>query len=118
MYVAREIVDVTTATDGVATAYTPRVNGAVREIVYLRDGASAFASTADIAVTSELDGRNIWTEANVNASKTVRPVRPGSTASGAAASGSVPIHLGNDRVKIAIAQGGNTKAGRFIVYLG
>ncbi len=119
MHVQRHVVDVTTATGGTTTGYTEPVTGRLAAIIYTRDGSNAFASTADFTVTTERDAQAVWNGSNINASASVRPVRAGTaTASGVASTlTEVPFYLANDRVKIGIAQGGNTKAGRFSVII-
>lgn len=111
-------VTVTTAADGTATAYSPRgINGKIHQIEYVK---TDFASGVDFTITGEATGINIWTQSDVNASAVVAPRQPTHSQAGVAslyASGGTavqaPIALANDRVKIAIAQGGNTKTGTF-----
>ena len=74
MYVARHTVAIETATGGGATVYSPVVTGRIGAIVYTKDGTTPLASTADFTVTAEGTGEAIWSETNLNASKTVRPV--------------------------------------------
>lgn len=110
---------ITTASDGSATAYTPRVSGKIHSIQYVKDGgANPFANGVDFTVTAEATGENIWTESDVNASAVRYPRAATHSNAGAAAlyaSGGTavlsPIGIGNDRVKVVIAQGGNTKVG-------
>lgn len=110
-------VAVTTAADGTATAYTPRLAGSLHAIHYV---LTDFAAGVDFTITSEATGETLWTETNVNAS-TVRYPRGAthSTAGAAAlyAAGGVAVldkpALANDRIKIVIAQGGNAKVGTF-----
>ncbi|NGO50435.1 hypothetical protein [Allomesorhizobium camelthorni] len=116
MHVIRKVVDILTATDGGATEYSPPLTGRLVEVIYTKDASNALASTADFTVTTERDGQAVWNGVNVNASTSVRPVRAGSTVSGAASTlTEVPLHLADDRVKFVVAQGGNAKAGRFTV---
>lgn len=115
-------IDVTTAADGTATAFSPKVSGKVHSIHYLKDGTAAFANGVDFAVTAEATGENVWTEADVNAAGVRYPRAATHNQAGAAAlyaAGGVgvldKIGLANDRLKIAITAGGNAKNGRFIV---
>lgn len=115
-------IDVLTAADGTATAYSPKVSGKIHSISYLKDGATAFPNGVDFAVTAESTGENIWTEADVNAATVRYPRAPTHTQAGVAAlyaAGGVgvldKIALANDRVKIAVTQGGNAKKGQFVV---
>lgn len=122
MAVRRFVVPITTATGGGATDYVPRIgtlSGRVASVQYIPGaGAAALASTADFTITSELTGESIWAEANLTAAKTVRPWRPVTSTSGITATNAAlteGVYLKNDRVKVVIAQGGNTKQGTFRV---
>lgn len=119
MKMKRYKVTVTTAADGSATAYTPRVTGEIAQVEYVKNN---FDNGVDIAVTGEATGINIWTQADVNASAVVAPRQPSHSQAGVAslyaAAGTAvqaPICLSNDRVKLTIAQGGNAKTGAFHV---
>jgi len=110
-------VTVTTAADGSATAYTPRLAGELDAIHYVK---TDFADGVDFTITSEATGESLWTDTNVNASEVVRPRAPVADQSGAArlyASGGTAVSdriaLASDRIKIVIAQGGNAKSGVF-----
>lgn len=111
---------VTTAADGTAIAYSPKTSGEIHSIQYVKDDTTPFADGVDFTVTAESTGEGIWTEANVNASATRYPRAPTHSPAGAAAlyaaggtAVSARIGLGGDRVKVAIAQGGNAKVGAF-----
>ncbi len=115
-------VAVTTAADGTATAYSPKISGKVHSIHYLKDGVVPFADGVDFAITVEETGEGIWTEANVNAAAVRYPRAATHSQVGAAslyAAGGTgvldKVAAANDRVKIVIAQGGNAKKGAFIV---
>jgi hypothetical protein len=111
---------VTTAADGTVTAYSPRLSGKVSQIEYVKDGVNPYAAGVDFTITGEVTGIGLWTQSDVNASAVVAPRIPTHSQLGVAAlyaSGGVgvlaPIALANDRVKIALAQGGNAKVGVF-----
>lgn len=114
-------VNVTTAADGTATAYTPRFRGKVHSIAYIKAGSGNFDDGVDFAITGEDTGEGLWTESNVNASKQVYPRADthGRTAGAslfAAGGTAVQDKVGIvGRVKIVIAQGGNAKTGQFLV---
>lgn len=118
-YVEKHTVTVTTATGGGATAYTPVVMGRVAAIQYIRaTAADAFASTADFDIETADSAQTLWKEDAVNASKTVAPTIQAHTTTGGAlaTAGDVqrsPVHAATERIKITIAQGGNTKTGTF-----
>jgi hypothetical protein len=115
-------VSVTTAADGTATAYTPRFDGKIHSVHYVKDGSNAYTDGVDFTITAEATGENIWTEANVNAS-TVRYPRAAThsqvgVAALYAAGGTAvlePVGMASDRVKIVLAQGGASKVGVFHV---
>lgn len=115
-YVERHSVTIETATGGGATGFTPVVTGRVAAVVYTAATGTPYASTADFDVTAEETGLVIWSENNVTASKTVHPVTEGDLNTGTQSTlVEVPIFVANERIKIAIAQGGNTRTGTFEV---
>jgi hypothetical protein len=121
-YAEKHIVDITTAADGSATAYTPVVKGRIQSISYVKDGTTPFDNGVDFTITTEDSLQGVWAELNVNASKTVAPRQATHDNAGvaslfAAAGDSVEDHIvaATERIKIVIAQGGNVKLGRFIV---
>ena len=110
---------VVTAADGTATAYSPRISGEIHQISYVK---TDYTDGVDFTITAEATGQNIWTESNVNASTDRAPRQPTHSQVGAAllyaAAGAAVadcIALGNDRLKIVLAQGGATKTGTFHV---
>ncbi len=122
MYVERHRVSLTTAVGGGVTGYTPVVTGRILQIVYTK---TDFADGVDFAVTGETSGVNIWTEDNVNATATRAPRQATHTTAGvaalyAAAGQAVLDHVGiaQERVKIAVTNGGDAKTGVFDVYVG
>lgn len=123
MYPVRQTVSVTTASDGSATAYTDKaVTGRVLSIQYVK---TDYANGVDFAITSETTGQGLWTESNVNASAIRCPRQPTHDAVGVAslfAAAGEPVEdyifLANERVKIVLAQGGDTKSGTFYVTTG
>ncbi|QUS39552.1 hypothetical protein RPMA_12425 [Tardiphaga alba] len=119
-------VTLTTDASGNAVGYTPRIAGEIHQIEYVKDtasaGANAYANGVDFTITGEATGVNLWTQLDVNASVVVAPRMPTHDRAGAAslyASGGTGVQtrvgLASDRVKISIAQGGNTKVGAFHV---
>jgi hypothetical protein len=119
MTTRRFVVNVTTAADGSATAYTPFLSGRIAAIHYIK---TDFADGVDFTITSEATGETIWAESDVNAAKVSRPRAATNTTAGVAslyASGGTAVNdlirLSRDRVKIVIAAGGNVKSGAFHV---
>lgn len=120
-YAQRHTVALTTAADGTATGYTPVVTGKISAIHYVK---TDFANGVDFTVTSEATGETIWAEADVDASATRAPRQATHSTAGVAslyaAAGTAvedKIAVANDRIKIVIAQGGDTKTGSIIVVL-
>lgn len=112
-------VDVTTAADGTAEAYSPYLSGHLESIHYVKDD---FADGVDFTITAEATGESLWTEDTVNASAVRRPRAPLHSQAGVALVYTSDnnaqvgrIALSRDRVKIAIAQGGDTKSGQFLI---
>jgi hypothetical protein len=113
----RQKVTVTTAADGSATAYSPRLSGKIHSIHYVKGD---YTDGVDFAITAEATGENLWTESNVNASTVRYPRAPTHSQAGVAAlyaaSGTAVSDkpgIANDRVKIVLAQGGASKSGTF-----
>lgn len=121
---------VTTDSGGNSTAFIPSppdpltpLDGEIRAIAY---EANDFLATADFAITTDETGVGVWTQTNVPvADKTVHPIVPASNQAGVALtydgaqplSGGPPV-LANERLKIVIAQGGDTRTGTFTVVYG
>jgi Na+-translocating ferredoxin:NAD+ oxidoreductase RnfC subunit len=113
----RLVVAVTTAADGSATAYTEGpVTGKVSQIRYVK---TDYANGVDFTITSEATGETIWTESDVNASATRAPRQATHSTAGVASLYAATfavndkIALANDRIKIIIGSGGDTKLGTF-----
>jgi|TARA_Y100000310_G_scaffold345430_1_gene464866 hypothetical protein len=117
-------VDLVTATGGGATGYTPVASGKIDSVEYVKDGTTPMASTSDLTITKESTGEAIGTMTNANADTLISPRKATVDTAGAAAvfaTGGAPVldqvSLANDRVKIVVAQGGNTKNGKVKVTL-
>lgn len=120
-HVIREVVSVTTSSDGSATAYTNVVTGRIHSIAYVKNN---FSNGVDFTITLEATGQTVWTQLDVNASATVLPRAAVHDTAGVAslyASGGEPVEdcicAANDRVKIVIASGGSVTSGTFHVIL-
>lgn len=118
-YAERHTVSVTTIADGSATAYSPVITGRIHSVTYTK---TDFTDGVDFTITLEATGQTVWTQSNVNATATVAP-RIATTDTGGAASlyaaAGEPVEdylvAANDRVKIVIAAGGDTKTGTFTI---
>jgi hypothetical protein len=120
-FVQKHTVTVTTDSGGDATAYTPVTTGRVQTVVYVKDD---YAAGVDFTITVEGTAEGVWTESNVNASATVAPRQATHSTVGvaslyAAAGEPVEDHIAiaDDRIKIVVANGGDTKSGTFHVIM-
>lgn len=118
MAIRKFTVPVTTNGSGAATAYSPYLSGYIESIQYVK---TDFADGSTFTITAEATGENIWTQSSVNASVKTRTRAPTHTTAGVAATYDGTravldrVALGRDRVKIAIASGGDTKSGTFVI---
>lgn len=124
MKVERFSVSVTTAADGSATAYSPTITGAISSIAYVKAASNSYTDGVDFAITVESTGQGLWTQNDINASTTRAPRQPTHEQDGtdrfyqgSQTEHTIPdlICLASDRVKIVLAQGGDTKSGTFII---
>lgn len=105
-----------------ATAYSPYLSGYIESIEYVKDGTAPYSDGVDLTVTAEATGEAILSLTDMNASVVKRPRAATHSTAGVAAayaSGGTAVNdriaLSRDRVKIAIAQGGNGKTGTFVI---
>ena len=121
MYCKQHAVALTTDGDGGATGYTPVVRGRILQIRNVKDD---FAAGVDFTVTLETSGTAVWAQLNVNASATVLPRQAAHSAAGVAAEYAdgypvlEPVYVDGERVKIVVAEGGDTKSGTLYVLVG
>lgn len=121
MYCKRFAVEVTTDSSGDAEVYSAPLNGRVLRVEYVKDD---FANGVDIDVTLESSGVTVWSEDDVNTSKTIQPREAVHGTDGAAASYAdgypreEPIVVADERAKIVVASGGDTKSGTFYITVG
>lgn len=104
---------VTTDSGGAATAYFDRAVGYIHSIQYTKVD---FATGVDFTITNETTAQGIWTQVDQNASAVKYPRFLAHDLVGvalAALTAAERIFLGGHRVKVVIAQGGNTKTGTF-----
>lgn len=123
-YAQVQELNIVTDSSGDAEAYIPVATGKVINIIYTKPGTNPYDAGVDFTITAENSGLNLWTELNVNDSKTVAPRQPTHDNAGVAslfASTGEPVEdnyvLAQERVKIVIAQGGNAKTGNFKVVI-
>jgi len=116
MHIERKTVSVTTAADGSATSYSAVITGRILEVRYAK---TDFADGVDFTITLERSGANIWTDTNINASERIKPIAQAQGVDGADIADEYgPIYACQDRVKIVIASGGDTKSGAFEILVG
>ena len=120
MFIQRQTVSITTDGSGDGTGYTERpVNGRISSIQYVK---TDYADGVDITVTGETTGIGILIVSSMNASAVYAPRQPvhySSTGAAITYDGTYPafdyVCLDGERVKIVVAQGGDTKSGTFYV---
>ena len=117
----RHCVAVTTIADGSATVYTPVVNGRVLAIEYVK---TDFVNGVDFVVVTEDSGQGILAVTDVNASAAFYPrtqvhstVGVGLTYDGTRVVAE-PVIVAQERIKILVSSGGDTKSGTFYVTIG
>lgn len=122
MYPQRITVTIETDADGDGIGYTPVVDGRVLSIQYVKDD---YDNGVTVDVVGEETGQVIWDQDAVNASAQVAPRQPTHDKLGAAslyAAGGEPVedyyYVANERIKVTIGSGGNTKSGKFHVVVG
>lgn len=116
-FAKRLSVVVTTDSSGDGTGYIDVDYGLLSQIRYVK---TDFADVADFAITVEGTGEGLWSQSDVNASATKAPRQATHGVDGAAAlfaSGGTAIQdkiaIVQDRIKVVVAQGGDTKTGTF-----
>lgn len=122
MHIERHVVTLVTDASGDATGYSPVVTGVICAIHYVK---TDYDNGVDFTITAEATGETVWTESNVNASKSCYPRAATHSTAGVAAlyaaAGTAVndvIAVAKDRIKIVVAQGGNVKTGAFYVLVG
>lgn len=124
MHAERHTVSLTTIADGSATGYTPVVSGRVLALHYVKAGSNAFADTVDFDVTVEATGEVLLDKDNITASASFYPRKQVNGTDGVAATldGTramlEPVVVAQDRVKVVVANAGDTKSGSVIVVIG
>lgn len=114
-------IDVATDTSGNATAFSNApVQGAIEQIRYTPDANTPLDTGADITITSEQTGLAIITITNIGTqAATFAPRQATHDATGTVVTYDAThgvkdkIVLAGERIKIVVAQGGNTLNGRF-----
>lgn len=117
----RLTIAVTTDSSGDFTGHTGVVHGRISHLIYTK---TDFANGVDFTITGEESGTNIWTEANVDAAKTVAPRQATHSEAGVAslyAAAGEPVEdkivVSNERIQVVIANGGNVTTGTISIVL-
>ncbi len=115
MKLSRFTVNVTTDDQGDAVAYSPQCNGLVRTVEYIKPTPDGLDAATDIDIIADVSGAVIWTNDDLSASKVIHPLAPAQDNTGADLAGAyAPICLADERIKITVANGGNTLSGQFV----
>jgi len=115
-------VTLTTNSSGAATGYTPPVNGFLLKASYIKVD---FADGIDFTITAETNALPILARTDQNTAAIFNPREATHDVLGAAslyAAAGEPVEglipLANERIKVVVAQGGDTKTGTFRFWVG
>ena len=115
MKLSRFSVAVTTSALGAAVAYSPQCNGLVRTVEYVKPTSDGLDAATDIDIIADVSGAVIWTNDDLSASKVIHPLTQAQDNTGADITGAyAPICLADERIKITVANGGDSLSGTFI----
>lgn len=116
------LVPVTDA-EGDAVVYTPQINGRIVSVRYTKAASNGYTDGVDFDLEGETSGLVVWSEDDVNASKTIYPLAEATTTAGVAleyADGfaqCVPIATAGERLKLTVGAGGASKTGTFEIVI-
>ena len=115
MRLTRVSVAVVTDELGAAVAYSPQCNGLVRTVEYVKPISDGLDAATDIDIIADVSGAVIWTNDDLAASKVIHPLAQAQDNTGADIAGAyAPICLADERIKITVANGGDTLSGQFV----
>ena len=115
MKLSRFSVAVTTSALGAAVAYSPQCNGLIRTVEYIKPTSGGLDAATDIDIIADVSGAVIWTNDDLSASKVIHPLTQAQDNTGADITGAyAPICLADERIKITVANGGDSLSGTFI----
>lgn len=126
MFIERHDFTLTTDASGNATVYSAKpVTGLVQQIRYVPDGSSPLATGADLTITGEVTGLAIVTLTNIGtvavqwAPRVATSDITGAASLYAAAGTAVNdrVAIAGERIKVAVAQGGNTLTGTLYIWV-
>jgi len=125
-YLLRQAISVVTDASGAFTGYTEDVSGFVEDIFYVPHASTPLDTGADVVFTEEATTKPILTKANIGTTafsvaprQATHSVTDGAALVYAPAGSPVEDKIGvvRSRIKLVVANGGNTKAGTFYIYL-
>ena len=115
MKLSRFTVNVTTDDQGDAVVYSPQCNGLVRTVEYVKPTLGGLDAATDIDIIADVSGAVIWTNDDLSVSKVIHPLAQAQDNTGADIAGAyAPICLADERIKITVANGGDTLSGQFV----
>jgi hypothetical protein len=107
-------VTVATIADGSGTGYTAAIRGRIIAVKYTKVD---YPDGVDFTITTEDSLRDVWVDTNINATEAVSPKELNDGTTGSDLTGVYDhVRVFNERVKIVIAAGGDTKTGAFTVF--
>ena len=112
-----------TDANGDAVVYSPQINGRIVSIRYTKAASNGYTDGVDFDLEGETSGLVVWSEDDVNASKTIYPLAEAATTAGVAleyADGfaqCVPIATAGERLKLTVDAGGASKTGTFDIVI-
>ena len=115
MKLSRYTVNVTTSALGAAVVYSPQCNGLIRTVEYVKPTSGGLDVATDIDIVADVSGAVIWTNDDLSASKVIHPLAQAQDNTGADIAGAYAhICLADERIKITVANGGDSLSGTFI----
>jgi hypothetical protein len=125
MFAQRVSIALTTDGSGNASGTsTEVVTGRIASVIYTKHGTNPFSNGVDFTVTVESTGESVWAENDVNASAVRAPRQATHSTAGVAAlyaAGGAAVNdhivVANDRISVAVAQGGAAKQGTITVVI-
>jgi hypothetical protein len=106
-----------------AVVYTPQINGRIVSVRYIKAASNGYTDGVDFDLEGETSGLVVWSEDDVNASKTIYPLAEAATTAGVAleyADGfaqCVPIATSGERLKLTVGAGGALTTGTFEIVI-
>ena len=124
-FVQLQTISITTTSGGADTEYSSVVTGCVAQVRYVPDGTAPLDTGADLDITLETSGVIVANHDDIGTSAFTRVYLQathdvdGSASLYAAAGEPVeaPVCVANDRLKVIIGSGGDTKSGTFYIWI-